>query len=170
MTETGRQRAAFARYWELGPRRTIRNLHARLLSEEGDGAPSLSTLFQWSRRFHWQTQLQDLEQEAAAAADAARRGAQREMAERHATEGLLLQKTGTEWIQRVPEERITADAAIRALMDGTKLERLARGEPTDRSETVQAAERRLEALNDDELDELIQLVTRRLAGEGPAAS
>ena len=168
MSESTRHRLAFDVYWRLGPTRSVERLKAAL--REQGRAPSLRTLYEWSRRFQWQRRLLELEREARRAEDAARMEAIREMAERHAKEALLLQQQGTAWLTSIDREDVSAEAAIRALVEGIRLERLVRGEATVRSEIQGTVEHRLEQLSDDELDRLLVLATRTVAGEGPAQS
>lgn len=163
MRETARHRHAFDRYFRLGPDRTITKLRAAL-GAEGD-APALRTLWEWSRQLQWQQRLVDLERQARDAEDAARVAAIREMHERHAKEGLLLQQKGTAWLTDLTAAEASAEAAIRAITDGAKLERLARGEATERTEHQGPSDPRLEELDDAELDRLIELAERPLAGE-----
>ena len=49
------------------------------------------------------------------------------MAERHAKEGLLLQQKGAQWLAALTADQVTAPAAIRAITEGVRLEREARG-------------------------------------------
>ena len=123
MRETTRHREAFGRYWRLGADRSLERLHAVLEAE--DRAPSLRTLCEWSRQLHWQQRIIGLEREAQRAEDAARVAAIREMQERQAREALLLQQRGTEWLAALGSEAASAEAAIRAITEGAKLERLA---------------------------------------------
>jgi hypothetical protein len=153
MPESTRQRLAFDRYFRLGGQRSIELLHSEL-AREGQ-PPSLRTLYEWSRRYHWQSRLADLERQAREAEDAARITAIREMQERQAKAALLLQQKGVEWLAQLPADEVSADAAIRALVEGAKLERLVRGEATERTEQRQASDPRLEELSDAELDRLI---------------
>ena len=61
MPESTRQRGALNLYCNLGARRSIGRLHAAIA---GDGpAPNLRTLYEWSRRYHWQDRLADLERQ-----------------------------------------------------------------------------------------------------------
>lgn len=170
MAETSRHRLAFGLYWEMGPERSIERLHAALAAS--GKAPTLRTLYEWSRRFHWQNRIARLEREARRAEDEARIEALREMHERQAKEGLLLQRKGTEWLAGMADTHATADAAIRALVEGARLERLARGEPTERQEVRTDVEinTRLAALTDDELDRVIEYAEGVLGGEGSAQS
>ena len=167
MPEGPRQRRAFDRYLQLGPERTIAHLHAAL-TEAGLAPPTERTLYEWSRRYGWQHRLQDLEREAREAEHAAQVLAYREMAERQAKEGLLLQQTGLGWLHEV--ENPSAGDAVRAIADGAKLERLARGAPTERIEEQEAGDPRLERFTDAELTDLAQHAARTLDGDAPPPS
>lgn len=92
------------------------------------------------------------------------------MIERHAKEALLLQQKGAEWIAAIDVGGATADAAIRAIVEGTRMERLARGEPTERQEVQGGLQinARLAELSDAELDRLIEYANAALGREGPA--
>jgi len=127
--ESTRQRQAFDRYWELGGERSIERLYTVLRTE--GRAPTLRTLYEWSRVYHWQDRLVDIEREARLEADEARRKAIAEMYERQAKEGLLLQQKGTEWLASMESKEGTPEAAIRAVVEGARLERMARGEPSE---------------------------------------
>ena len=164
MPESTRQREAFNRYWELGAERSVERLHA-LLSAEGK-APTTRTLYEWSSRFHWQNRIGDLERRARDADDEARIVAIREMQERQAREALLLQQKGTEWLAGLESDDIGAEAAIRAVVEGAKLERLVRGEATERTEQG-VGDPRLEELSDDELERLIDHAAQAVEGEAP---
>ncbi len=166
MPEGGKHRHAFECYWRLGPERSVEKLHAAL---DADGAaPSLRTLYAWSSRYRWQDRLADLERDARQAEDEARIAAIREMQERQAREALLLQQRGTEWLAGMDNERATPEAAIRAVVEGARLERLVRGEPTEVQEVRHDGDPRLERLSDEELDRLIAHAEGAVDGEGEA--
>ena len=165
MRETTRHRKAFDRYWRLGADRSLERLQAEL---EAEGrAPSLRTLYEWSRQLHWQERVSDLEREARQAEDAARVAAIREMHDRQAREGLLLQQRGTEWLAELGNEDASPEAAIRAITEGAKLERLARGEATERTESVDQTAEQLKGVSDDELERFIAHAEGTLEGAGP---
>lgn len=168
MTETTRHRQAFDVYWHLGSARSIERLREAL--REHGRPPSLRTLYEWSRSFHWQRRLLDLERRAREADDAGRVAAIREMAERQAKEALLLQQQGTSWLTTIDPQQVSADAAIRAIVEGARLERLVRGEPTDRQQIQGSWNHRLEGLTDDELERLISSTDGSVAGVGPTPS
>ncbi len=166
MPETAKHRRAFDIYWRLGPERSVERLHAEL--SEAGAAPTLRTLYEWSSRYHWQDRLLELEREAQRAEDEARVAALREMQDRQTKEGLLLQQKGAEWLSTMDDKRVTADAATRAITEGARLERLARGEVTERKgikhEGEEATER-LAALTDEELNEFIQRAEGTVEGD-----
>lgn len=168
MAETTRHRNAFDLYWRLGSERSIERLHAELRAL--GRAPTTRTLYEWSRQYRWQDRIVRLEQEAKRADDEARVQTLRDMFERHAKEGLLLQQKGAEWLAPMSADDATADAAIRAVVEGSRMERLARGEPTERQEVQGGLQinARLVGLTDAELDRLIEHAEGALRGEDPA--
>jgi hypothetical protein len=165
MRENTRTRQAFDIYWRLGASRSIERLHAAM-SANGR-APTLRTLYAWSSDLHWQHRLARLEEDAKRAEDEARVQALREMYERHINEALVLQQKGTQWLTAKGMEDTTADTAIRAIVEGARMERLARGEPTERREVNGEFQinARLAAVSDDELDNLIELAARPVVRE-----
>ena len=169
MPETTRHRQAFDTYWRLGAGRSIERLQAALTA--AGKAPTLRTLYEWSTRYRWQYRLADLERKARRAEDEARVKALGDMYERQAKEGLLLQQRGTQWLAAMEGEDATADAAIRSIVEGARLERIARGEPTDRQE-IQNVERneRLSELTDEEVDHLLEIAEGALGGEDEEGS
>jgi hypothetical protein len=160
MPENTRTRKAFDIYWDLGASRSIERLHA-VMAAQGR-APSVRTLYSWSSDLHWQNRIARLEEDAKRAEDEVRIKALREMADRHIKEALVLQQKGTEWIVARGIDEATAGAAIRAIVQGSRMERLARGEPTERKEISGELQinTRLSALSDDELDRLIEYAQR----------
>lgn len=135
MKEKTRQRLAFDLYVRLGPDRSLEALH-RALQEDPSRiglkrAPNLSTLEAWSSALHWQERLLDLERESHEQDREAQVQALQEMNERHAREGLALQQKGIARLQDLPPSKMPVGHAIRAVIEGVWLERLARGEPTE---------------------------------------
>ena len=161
MSETTRHRHAFERYWRLGATRSIERLRADLAS--AGATPTVRTLYEWSRRYHWQDRIAGQERAAREADDEARIAALKEMQARHVKEALLLQQKGTEWLLALDPEAVTAEAGIRALTEGIRLERLVQGEPTQRIDVE--GQTGLEALTDAELDQLTTHLGRRMEGD-----
>jgi hypothetical protein len=77
-----------------------------------------------------------------------------EMAERHAKEALMLQNKALERLRQLRPEELTPRETLSYLIDAAKLERLARGEPTERV----AEEHRFPDLNELSDDELAGIV------------
>ena len=179
MREETRHRVAFNLYWAQGPGRSIEGLHRQL---EGDFAehgfrrpPDLRTLYRWSTTLGWQDRLAQLEREAHARDREAQITAIQEMNERQAREALLLQQKVIEGLQSRSPQDFSPDGLVRALWTAVKVERLARGEPTERSETQESRDPRLERLSDAELERLARLAEatpegRRVEGAEPAGS
>ena len=170
MAEKTRHREAFDAYWRLGAERSVERLH-KVLTAQGK-APTLRTLYEWSRRYRWQDRVTQLEREAKRAEEEARIQALHEMYERQAKEALLLQQKGTEWLASMDRKKATAEAAIRSIVEGARLERLARGEPTERQEVQGDVQinAKLATLTDEELECLIEYAEGALGGEGKAES
>lgn len=112
--------------------------------------------------------IADYERKARETEDAARIGAIREMQDRHAKEGVLLQQLGARVLSEIDHGNVTAEAAIRAITEGARLERLARGEATERTETKEAADPRLEVLTDEQLERAIEFAAGTVHGAEPA--
>ena len=86
------------------------------------------------------------------------------MNERHVKEALALQQKGVARLHTLGDRELTAEEARRAIVEGIKLERLVRGESTERTEVKGdiRLEHFIEGLTDDEL--------RDLAGLAPQGS
>lgn len=95
------------------------------------------------------------------------------MNERHAREGLALQQKGVQRLQDVTSDEMSATDAIRAVIEGVRLERLARGAPTDhqsREETVLYGAIDLTRFSNEELRRLVELAERNATGAGAETS
>ena len=173
MKEMTRHRLAFDLYVRLG---SDRSLEALLEAIRDD--PSLiglkrtlsrSTLEAWSSACHWQDRLLDLERQATEQDREQQLRDLLEMNERHAREGLALQQKGVERLQSLPAEQLSPSDAVRALIEGVRLERLARGEPTDRI-THRGEESHgpidLRRFTNEELRRLAELADRHATGAG----
>jgi len=162
MRETTRHREAFNIYFDLGSERSIRRLRDEL-QPMWHRVPTERTLFEWSRVLGWQYRIDDLEREAREVDNRVHIEAIKEMQERQAREGLLMQQRGAQHLSELPDEDMSTGDAIRAVVEGARLERLARGEPTEHVRNTEDRDARLERLTDDELEQLI----RNVAAIGP---
>jgi hypothetical protein len=135
MKETTKHRRVFDQYVRLGPTRSLQVLQRLLTQNPGlaglKKAPSLSSIEAWSSAFHWQDRLLDLERQARQRDIEDQVRALSDMKERHIKEGLALQQKGIERLNQLSPGDMAAQDAIRAILEGVKLERLARGEPTE---------------------------------------
>jgi len=174
MRETTRHRLAFNLYVELGNQRSLETLHARLANngaQQGSRRPpSHRTLYRWSAALHWQDRLIDLEREARRRDAEAQVVALREMKERHAREGVALQHKGIQRLQALATDELAAADAIRAISEGVRIERLALGEVTDRTQVERSEEDVLKGFSIAELRALAEVAAIRARGDSPAQS
>ena len=135
MKERTKHRLAFDVYVRMGPGRSLEALHMKLRADPGligiKKGPSRSTLDSWSSALHWQDRLRDLELEARRRNEEEQAKALAEMHERHIREGLALQQKAMKSLNLLGDDELSPADAIRALLEGVKLERLARGQPTE---------------------------------------
>ncbi len=137
---------AFTIYRDASAARSYRSV-AESLSK------SLRLIERWGSRWNWLSRVfeYDRVQEIVARAEMARDS--REMLKRQINEGLLLQQKGIERLQALDTDRMSVRDAIICIREGSKLERLARGEPTVITETLtdtvgdQAERRKVYATN-----------------------
>ena len=173
MKETTRHRLALNLYVRMGAGRSLEALRGALQEDPSkiglSRAPSRSTLETWSSAFHWQERLLDLERQAAKRDREELLKAAREMNERQAKEGLALQQKGVEGLKSLPPEELSASEAVHALIEGARLERLARGEPTELiTQTGDLLHGHIDLSNftNEELRRLVEITERRATGAG----
>jgi hypothetical protein len=169
--ERTKHRLAFDLYLRLGAGRNLDALQRALEDAPAvlglEHAPSRRAIETWSAAFHWQDRLADLERQAAEQDRDDQLKALRDMNERHAKEGVALQQKGVERLQTLPSNEISAADAVRALVEGVRLERQARGLPTE--QIRQEGEflhghLDLRSFSNEELRRLAELAERRAAG------
>ena len=167
MREHTRHRVAFDAYVTLGAQRSLERIRDAIAADPAglgfQRPPGLRTLYRWSAAFRWQERLADLEREARRQAETERLELLVAMNERHAREGLALQEKALRRLQALPEDDFGPGDTIRALKEGVHLERLARGDVTDRIGQAQDEEDDLD-LSGFALAELRALAQALVAG------
>jgi hypothetical protein len=149
---------AFALYRDGGLKRSI----AKVAAELGKSAKLLE---RWSRVHMWVERVRAYDAHMDRVQAQEQEQQRREMAERHARMALSLQTKAIERLKSLNAEDLDVDAVLRYVMESAKLERLARGESTERTD-----------INVREIDAAIERELARLAtgGQGtvpePAAS
>jgi hypothetical protein len=133
--ETAKAYAAFQVYRDLGIKRSVDEVGKRLYgTQKGRKRGTTGRLRAWFTTWRWEERAaawdDHLDQEARKAQEDARRS----MAERHATMATSLQLKALERLQKMKPEELDASEVLRYLVEAAKLERLARGEPTEVSE------------------------------------
>jgi uncharacterized protein YoaH (UPF0181 family) len=171
MRENTRHRLAFNLYVSLGSGRSIELLKATIASEPSAygfrRSPGLRSLYRWSTKLHWQDRLVDLEREARRQDAELLLQQLKEMNERQAKEGLILQQKAVTRIQGLRDNEMTTADAIRALAEGARLERLARGEVTERTLLERSDDFDLSGFSIAELRVLAEIAAAGAAGDSP---
>ena len=157
--ETRQAYGAFHHYLMLGERRSLSLLSDSFRTIQGKPKP-LSLLKRWSSKWFWQDRCAAYDDHLRRQTEQAQSDAHVEMAERHIADGIALQRKGMERLQSLIVDAMSANEAIRCIVEGIKLERLARGEPSETQEQESTLmklfqdaheRRRLEGVADDSL-------------------
>ena len=178
--ESAKAYAAFCLYRDLGSRRSLdeasRSYHQRS-GRQAKPPPSRrtprasGTIRRWAQRYNWQARARAWDQESERIKQAEQHAAIQEMAERHAKEALMIQNKAVERLRQLRPEELGARETLAYLVEAAKLERLARGEPTERVSQEHHFDH-LQELTDEQLAEIVTLGRERLlspSGRGAAA-
>jgi hypothetical protein len=163
LDESAKAYAAFCIYRDLGPRRSVDEASRRYHRGSGQGAqhapsrrsPRASgTIRRWAQHWNWATRARAWDQEAQRLKQKEQHAAIQEMTERHAKESMMLQNKAIERLRLLRPEELKSRDILAYLIDAARLERLARGEPTEHGieETVFDD---VEKLTDEELARII---------------
>ena len=171
MSERTQHRRAFDLYLRIGAERSIVELQELIADDPaliGMGrAPALRTLESWSSRFNWQDRIGEFELEAAVQDRDDQVQVIREMNERQAKEGVALQQKGVERLQTLPADKMTGADAVRSIVEGARLERMARG-GADIPKEGADDDIDLSSFTEEELRGLAKLGDRRATGASEA--
>lgn len=129
--ESAKAFAAFCGYRDMGPRRSLREL-ARALSANKT-TTYLAQLGEWSRRWNWVERVKAWDEELDKKAREAQLEEVRKMRERHVREAMSIQEMAIRRLKGMDPTELSANDVLRYFVEGTKLERISRGEP----ETIQ---------------------------------
>ena len=169
---------AFAAYRDSGidgKRRSLQKTAESLTKR--DGTPySPGTLKEWSRKHSWQMRVDAFDQEMDRQVQEELRKGRASMLKNHVGIAQAMLTKALKALKRIPEDELTAQDIARIVDTAAKLERISRGEATERTEGKQtiAGEVRTEAvlemqnldlsvLTNGELDQLGELVGKLAA-------
>jgi hypothetical protein len=160
--ESAKAYAAFCLYRDLGPRRSLdaasRRYHGSEWERQGPPGGRLprasGTVRRWAQCWNWPARARAWDQESERIKQAEQHAAIQEMAERHAKEALMIQNKAIERLRQLRPEELGARETLAYLVEAAKLERLARGEPTERVSQEHHFDQ-LKELTDDELAEIV---------------
>jgi hypothetical protein len=163
MRESTRQRLAFDLYVALGPGRSLEKLHEAIAADSrhcGLGrVPGLRTLYRWSSELYWQDCLADLEREARRRDNEDLLEQLVAMNQRQVEIGQKLQRKGEDRLESLPSSEMSPAEAIRAITEGIRVERMARGEATERTVVERSEKIDLTTFSLAELRDLARLAT-----------
>ena len=129
-TETSRAKQGFEDYYALGATRSLEKLHQKYTDDTPNPPTgSMDTLKLWSNSFRWQDRLREREQRISRETEIKLVDRITEMRVRQAEVGEKLQQKGLQRLQELVGEEITPSEARAMVIEGAKLERIARGEP-----------------------------------------
>jgi hypothetical protein len=139
--ESPKAYAGFCLYRDLGPRRSLeeasRLYHGspprdRTSTKAGRKPGASGLIRRWAQRWDWRARAAAWDREVERVKHRRQVEAIEEMAERHAKEALMLQNKAVERPRQLRPEELTPRETLAFLVEAAKLERLARGEPTER--------------------------------------
>jgi hypothetical protein len=159
--ESAKAYAAFCLYRDLGPRRSLdeasRRYHRgseREVQSGGRQPRASGTIRRWARLWNWSARAQAWDQQAQRIQETEQQAAIQEMAQRHAKEAMMLQNKAVERLRQLRPEELRARDTLAYLVEAARLERLARGEPTERVAQEISLDN-LKELTDEQLAEII---------------
>jgi hypothetical protein len=161
--ESAKAFAAFCLYRDQGPRRSV-DAASRAYHERGSGATASDPttlrrrasgqIGRWARRWNWQARAVAWDEELERTRRLKQIEAVGEMVERHVREALMLQNKAVERIRLLRADELKPRDVLSYLLESVKLERLARGEPTERV-AEQHTFPKVEELSDEQLARII---------------
>jgi hypothetical protein len=162
--ESAKAYAAFCLYRDLGPRRSLDEASRRYhhpSGTESTPAPArrapraTGTVRRWAQDWNWLSRASAWDKETERIKQMEQHAAIQEMAERHAKEALMLQNKAVERLRLLRPEELKVADTLNYLIAAAKLERLARGEPTERVAEEHRIIEDVKELTDEELSCII---------------
>jgi hypothetical protein len=175
--ESAKAYAAFCLYRDLGPRRSLdeasRSYHGHGSGADGDRPArrrrASGTIRRWADRWNWPARACAWDQERMRVQASEELEAVKEMAKRHLQEARVLQNKAIQRLSQLQPEELKPRETLDYLIEGTKLERLVLGEPTERvAEEHHFGE--VQEMSDDELAQIIARARERLLSSGNATA
>ena len=116
---------AFVIFRDMGPDRVVADVAKAM------GRASAAMIYKWSAQNNWQERVRQYENHLQKVATKAAEKARTEMLARHANEAMLMQQIALQKLREVNPETVTVGDAVKMVDVAVKVERLARGEPTE---------------------------------------
>jgi hypothetical protein len=125
--ESPRAFEAFTLYRNMTPRH--RSLATVCRELYGDSAGNIRLVEKWSSEWRWRDRAAAWDRELDRRTREAQVQARKDMAERHAALAVEVQTKALDRLMSLTREELSAGDALKMLVEGLKIERLARGEP-----------------------------------------
>lgn len=141
LRESSKAYAAFCIYRDLGPRRSMdeasRIYHGKApplgnAPPTGRRPEASGQIRRWAERWNWAARARAWDQELERLKQKKQLDAVEEMTERHVKEAHMLQSKAVERLRQLRPEELKPRETLNYLIEAAKLERLARGEATER--------------------------------------
>jgi hypothetical protein len=134
--ESAKAYRAFGLYRDLGARRSL-NETSRIYHSAPQESPerpreASGQIRLWANRWSWNARVEAWDQQLEQVKRSKLIEAVEEMADRHVKEAMMLQNKAVERLRQLRPEELKPREILDYLIEAAKLERLARGEPTER--------------------------------------
>jgi hypothetical protein len=137
--ESSKAYRAFCLYRDMGPSRSLdqasRAYHSRPDQPANGGGRknrASGTIRGWAQRWNWPGRALDWDRELDRVQREKQKAASAEMGERQVREAMMLQQKAVERLRLLRPDDLSPREVLSYLIEAAKLERLARGEPTER--------------------------------------
>ncbi len=172
--ESSKAYAAFCVFRDLGPRRSVEEasrVYHRKKPQDGNKPETerhgaSGQIRRWAERWNWSGRARAWDQELERVQRNQQVKAVAEMADRHAKEAMMLQNKAVERLRQLRPEELGPRETLSYLVEAAKLERLARGEPTERV----AEEHHFSDVKELTDDELARIIAGRAGLPSPGSS
>jgi hypothetical protein len=133
--ESSRAHAAFCIYLDMGPKRSLREAARRYYQDKCRA--NVGQIWRWSRRWNWVARCEAWDDYQDKLARERQTEEIQAMRDRQAKLGVGMQGVAAQGLKAFRPEEATAHDIVRLAAEGTKIERLARGEVTEIAEVKQ---------------------------------
>jgi hypothetical protein len=154
--ETAKAFKAFCVYRDMGLDRTLTAAWRLMAVNSRRKRGANRAVQEWYQKNRWKERARAWDNEQDRLLRSSKLHEIKDMGKRHAQQGKAMQIKGIAKLQKIKDNDLTPSQALDYILEGTKLERLAVGEPTERSEVLSRLtflEIPVDADDDDDVDD-----------------